>query len=340
MVTTPLLKFTDKGIYCAHGKFYIDPWKPVKNAIITHAHADHARWGSYQYLATPQSEAIMRYRLGKEIRLQTLSFGKSLSINGVSVSLHPAGHIIGSGQVRVEYKGEVWVVTGDYKLADDGVSTPFEPVKCHTLITECTFGLPVFNWPSQEKIFSAINGWWRENAEQGKASLLMAYSLGKAQRIFKHLDRSIGPVYTHGAIFNTNEVLQPQSDFDLSSTFVTKEVKKMQLKNAIIIAPPSAINSSWSKKLRPYSLGIASGWMALRGARRRRAADRGFVLSDHADWKELNQAIQLSGAENIITTHGYTDIFTKWLREQGYNAMQEKTLFTGENVDEKEEEVA
>ncbi|MDR9488428.1 ligase-associated DNA damage response exonuclease [Salibacter sp.] len=337
MSQKPLLKFNDNGIFCPKGDFYIDPWRPVKKALITHAHADHARFGSDHYLATKGSKAIMRYRLGDNIKLETVEYNEILSINGVKVSFHPAGHITGSAQIRVEYKGEVWLVTGDYKLADDGVAEAFEPVKCNTMITECTFGLPVFNWPDQDSVFDEINQWWQSNAREGKASLLMAYSLGKAQRIFRHINREIGPVYTHGAIFNSNEILQPQTNFDLSSQRITSETKKAELKNALIIAPPSAINSSWSKKLKPYSLGIASGWMALRGARRRRAADRGFILSDHADWKELNETIQLSQPENIITTHGYTDIFTKWLNDQGYNAVQEKTLYTGEMVDEKED---
>ena len=326
-----MLKFTSKGIYCKAGDFYIDPWKPVKKALITHAHSDHARWGNQQYIAVETSKNILKHRLGDEINLATIKYGEPLTINGVKVSFHPAGHIIGSAQIRVEYKGEVWVVTGDYKLEKDGVSEDFEQLKCNTIITECTFGLPAFNWKPQTQIFEQINSWWQKNAEEGKASLLTAYSLGKAQRILKHLDRSIGPIFSHGAIYNTNEVFKEQVDFSLNTTLVTQETKKAATRNALIIAPPSAVNSTWSRKLKPFSLGVASGWMALRGARRRRAADRGFVLSDHADWNGLNEAIKNSGAETIITTHGYTDIFTKWLQEQGYNAIQEKTLFDAES---------
>lgn len=328
-----LLEFRPEGIYCPQGDFHIDPWRNVDRAIITHAHADHARWGMKHYLTHHSSIPVMKLRLGQNISIEGAAYGEKLNINGVEVSLHPAGHIPGSSQIRVCYKGETWVVSGDYKIEDDGISQAFEPVKCNTFITECTFGLPVYKWPKQAEVMEDINQWWRQNQIEGKVSFITAYSLGKAQRVIKNIDHSIGNVFTHGAVANTNEALI-EAGFDLPNTQrVTKDMTKEDFKSSLVIAPPAALNSNWMKKFKPISIGIASGWMQLRGARRRRAADRGFVLSDHADWPGLLEAIKATGAENIITTHGYTDVFSRYLNEIGYQAMEEKTLFTGESID-------
>lgn len=329
MLTLKLLEFTDRGIYCPQADVYIDPWKPVARALITHGHSDHARWGHQYYLCTKEAAPVIRYRLG-EVNLETVEFGETRIINGVQFSFHPAGHVIGSAQIRVEYKGEVWVVSGDYKLEDDGLSLPFEPIKCHAFISECTFGLPVYKWQSQAAIFQEINDWWRENQATGKVTFLTGYALGKAQRIIQHLDSSIGKIYTHGAIENVNEVLRNQGIILSETTRITPDIDKKNFPGNIIIAPPSALDGLWMRKFKPVSLGIASGWMALRGARRRRAVDRGFVLSDHADWEGLNTAIAATGAEKIFVTHGYTGIFKKWLLEQGYDADEVKTEFEGE----------
>ena len=325
-----LLEFTDSGIYCAPGKFYIDPWKPVDKALITHAHSDHARMGSKSYLAHHDSIPVLKYRLGADISVQGIGYGEQISLNGVSVSFHPAGHIVGSSQIRVEHKGEVWVFSGDYKLIDDGLSTPFEPVKCHTFISESTFGLPVYKWKSQHEVMSEINDWWRKNSESGIASVLLGYSLGKAQRILQNIDPSIGTVYTHGAVENINELMRQQGMKLNPSTRVTPELSKSAFRNALIIAPPSALASPWLRRFDPYSIGIASGWMRLRGARRRRAADRGFILSDHADWNELNTAIKETGAQKVFVTHGYTAAFARWLNENGIEAYEGKTQYEGE----------
>lgn len=336
-----LLTFSSKGIYCEQADVYIDPWKQVDKAIITHAHSDHARWGMKHYLAHTSSEPIMRLRLGKDISLQTLAYGESIHINGVAFSLHPAGHIIGSSQVRVAYQGEVWVVSGDYKIQDDGVATPYEPIACHAFITESTFGLPVYTWPKQAVVMDQINSWWADNASQNVASLIIAYSLGKAQRVLAHLDTSIGPIFSHGAVANTNEAYQA---FGISVRDTQRIIgqgpdkhTKKDFRKAIIIAPPSVIGSPWTRRLQPFSLGIASGWMALRGTRRRRAADRGFVLSDHADWKGLNEAIQATGAERVYATHGYTNLFAKWLNDHtSVKAEVVETLFSGEGEEQRD----
>jgi putative mRNA 3-end processing factor len=327
-----LLICNENGIYCPEGDFYIDPWKPVKKALITHGHSDHARYGHTQYMCTEQSVPILRQRLG-DISVKGVSYGQKLRIRGVNVSFHLAGHIPGSAQIRVEYKGVTWVVSGDYKLADDNISGVFEPVRCDHFITESTFGLPVFNWKPQKMIFDEINGWWEENKVAGKTSMLIAYSLGKAQRVLKGLDMSIGPVYTHASVDQMNETLRTIGINLPPTQKITQETDRKMLLGSMIIAPPSAAGSTWARKFPTLSTGMASGWMSLRGARRRRAADRGFILSDHADWNGLNEVIRLTGAENIYVTHGYTDIFSRWLTDNGLNAQVLRTDY-GEETEE------
>jgi len=329
---TPLLVFNQKGIYCEVADVYLDPWKPVEKAIISHGHADHSRWGHQQYITHHSNVPIIRHRLG-EITVAGKEWNETFTINGVKFSLHPAGHIIGSSQIRVEYKGEVWVFTGDYKTEDDGLAVPYEVVKCHTFITECTFGLPAFKWVPQEQVFNDINTWWQQNRDDGKTSVLFGYSLGKAQRILKHLDTSIGQIYTHGAVENMTEVIRSIADLPPTHK-ITRDTKKEEIKGNIVIAPPSAHGSTWIKKMVPYVTASASGWMTFRGARRRRAIDKGFVLSDHCDWQGLLTSIKATGAEKIICTHGYTDIFSRFLAEQGYDARTEQTQYEEENAEE------
>lgn len=326
----PLLQFTEKGIYCEQANVFIDPWKPVGYAIITHAHADHSRYGNKFYLSHHLSKPIIQHRLGQDISIESMEYGESRMINGVNFSFHPAGHIIGSAQVRVEYKGEVWVASGDYKLEDDGFCTPFEPIKCNVFITECTFGLPVFKWKPQEEVLAAINAWWRQNKEDGKATVLTGYSLGKAQRILQGIDPSIGKIYTHGAIEKTNEVIRNMGVKLNETIYVTPEIQKKEYEGSLIIAPPAALGTSWQKKFPAFEVGIASGWMNMRGPRRRQSVDRGFVLSDHADFEGLNTAIKATECEKVIVTHGYTNIFSKWLNEIGIESQVESTEFEGE----------
>ena len=324
----PLLEFTSRGIYCAAADVYLDPWKKVPKALITHGHSDHARWGNQQYITHHDNVPIIQHRLGN-ITVAGKSYGERFSINGVQFSFHPAGHVPGSSQIRVENRGEVWVFTGDYKLENDGISTPFEAVICHTFITECTFGLPVFNWQDPVKVHRQINQWWAANKAAGITSLLMGYSLGKAQRLLKHLDPKIGKIFTHGAPEKMTEVLRSQIDFP-ETQLITRETNKKQIDENVDLAPPAVMGSAWAKKLGEISTGYASGWMAFRGARRRRAVDKAFVLSDHADWKGLLHAVEATGCENVITTHGYTDIFAQYLREKGWNARTEKTQYEAE----------
>ncbi|MDX5428927.1 MAG: ligase-associated DNA damage response exonuclease [Bacteroidota bacterium] len=330
-----LLEVNEMGIYCPRADVYIDPWKPVKRALITHGHADHARPGSRYYLSTATTLSIMKHRLG-DIHGDPISFGEVRTINGVRFSFHPAGHVPGSAQIRVEFGGEVWVVTGDYKRENDGLTEAFEVVKCHTLVTESTFGLPVFSWSPQSRVISEIEEWWRDCAQNGVTPVLGAYSLGKAQRIIASLDPALGHVWTHGAIENMNEVLREVGYHVPVTRPILAETNRDDIRGQLVVCPPAALGSNWMRSLGHVSTGIASGWMRIRGARRRRAADRGFVLSDHADWSGLNETIEDSGAERVFVTHGYRDLFSKWIREEiGIEAHPLETYF--EDISEDEE---
>ena len=308
-----------EGLYCVPGQFYIDPWRPVARAVITHAHADHARTGHGSYLAAAPGEGILRARLGP-IMLDALDYGQQVTHNGVTISLHPAGHVLGSAQVRMEYRGEVWVASGDYKVEADGTCAPFEPVRCDTFITESTFGMPIYRWQAQAAIYADINDWWRANAEEGRTSVLFCYSFGKAQRILHGIDPSIGPIVCHGAAEPLNQVYR-KAGVALPPTLTVADVTDKSIyKRALVIAPPSAGGSPWIKRFGDYSDAFASGWMQVRGARRRRSVDRGFVLSDHADWPGLMQAIGASGAQRVIVTHGQIPTMVRWLQQNGLQA--------------------
>ncbi|MEO6404429.1 MAG: ligase-associated DNA damage response exonuclease [Ferruginibacter sp.] len=322
----PLIEFTEKGLYCRQGDFYIDPWKPVNRAIITHAHSDHARWGSQAYLCHRFTLPLLQLRLGNN-NYQSLEWNEKINMNGVTVSLHPAGHIIGSSQVRVEYNDEVWVFSGDYKTEDDGISGIFEPVTCNTFITECTFGLPIYKWKPQAQIFDGLKNWIYKNKSLGKTSVFIAYSLGKAQRILKPLAETGLPIYAHGAVYNVHQTLVDAGWQLPEVKRVTPETTKEELKESIVIAPSSAEGSPWIKRFHPYATGICSGWMQVRGNVRRKNADVGFALSDHADWEGLLSAVKVTGAEKVFATHGFQSSFSRYLNEQGIEAAEVKTSY-------------
>jgi putative mRNA 3-end processing factor len=325
-----LLALTSSGLYCKQGDFYVDPWKPVKQAVVTHAHADHAYRGNGRYLVTKAGERLARIRLDEDSKIATLDYGKTTSVNGVKISFHPAGHILGSAQVRIEYKGEVWVVSGDYKLTPDATCAPYEPIKCHHFITEATFGLPIYRWPPTEQTFDEINSWWARNIERGKASVLFAYALGKAQRVMSGIDRGLGPIFTHGSVERLTQAYR-ESGVDLpETTYAGSVTDKKRFVGALIIAPPSAQTSTWLRRFGTQSSAFASGWMMVRGARRQRAVDRGFVLSDHADWPELLTAIRESEAETVYVTHGFAPEVVRYLNETGTHAVPLKTKFVGD----------
>lgn len=325
-----LLENTERGLYCPPGDFYVDPWRDVPRAVITHAHGDHARPGSGAYLTAQVGAAVLRRRLGDEAAIETLAYGEVKDIGGVKLSLHPAGHILGSAQVRIEHRGQVAVVTGDYKTEADGTCEPFAPLRCHLLVSECTFGLPIYHWRPQQEIFDQIHAWWRGAQEQERTCMLFAYSLGKAQRLLAGLDATVGPILVHGAVFGFLPAYREAGVALPPAEWATDERAKATRGKALVIAPPSARGSPWIKKFGPVSTAMASGWMQIRGARRRRAIDRGFALSDHADWAGLNSAIAATGAEEIWLTHGSTGTMARWLSERGYNARPIKTQFEGE----------
>ncbi len=323
-----LITFTPDGLYCAAGGFYIDPWRAVDRAVITHAHSDHSRSGMNHYLAHHDSYHFMKARLGEEIDLETMPYGERRKIGDVIVSLHPAAHIIGSAQVRVEHNGEVWVVSGDYKTEDDGISGAFEPVRCHTFITESTFGLPIYRWKTQAEIMERIHLWVQGNQAMGRNSVLVAYSLGKSQRLIHGLAKYGYPIFGHGATYNMHAAFRKLRPDIPDITYLTKDIPKDAVKDGIIICPGSAVDTPWMKRWSPYALGVCSGWMQVRGAQRRRNADAGFILSDHADWPGLLEAIDATGAECVYATHGFSATLARYLREtRGIRADVVKTSF-------------
>lgn len=322
----PLITFTRHGIYCPQGDFYIDPWHAVERAVVTHAHADHARYGMKNYLCHEISKPIIQSRISGDFAIEGLPYGKSVSMNGVKLSLHPAGHIIGSAQVRLEYKGYVSVVSGDYKTGDDGISTPFEPLTCNEFVTESTFGLPVFRWLPRQIVEENMRNWVIRNQQQNKTSVFTAYSLGKAQRLMVAL-QGLGRIYVHSAIARLNEVII-QSGVKLPEYFPFQlETDRKNFQGQIVIVPPAASDSEMIRKVPKTATAICSGWMQVRGHRRWQSADAGFAISDHADWDGLLQAVKATGAEKVHVTHGYTEPFSRYLNETGINAQVVKTRF-------------
>lgn len=332
----PLMTITDSGLYCKPGDFFIDPWRPVNRAIITHAHADHLAWGCGEYLVARDGLDVTRARLGDTATIATLRHGESIDRNGVKVSLHPAGHILGSVQVRVEHAGWVWVASGDYKVEPDATCAAFEPVRCHVFISESTFGLPIYRWQPQRAVFEDMAAWWRANRDAGRSSLVYAYALGKAQRVLAGLAAAIGderpgPILTHGAVEVMNRAYR-ETGIDLpATTHATEAGASAARSGALIIAPPSAHGTPWTRRFAPTSTAFASGWMRIRGTRRRRSVDRGFVLSDHADWPGLLGAIDATGAEIVWLTHGYTAVVARWLGERGREAHAVATRYESES---------
>jgi putative mRNA 3-end processing factor len=334
-----LLTLTDNGLYCPPGDFYVDPWRPVPRAVITHAHADHARRGSERYLTSRPGERVLRTRLGDDAAIDSVEYGETVQHNGVRVSLHPAGHVLGSAQVRIEHQGQVAVVSGDYKTQRDPTCAPFEPIRCHLFVTESTFGLPIYRWPAPEQLSADVNAWWKNNQQEGKASLLFGYALGKAQRLLAGLD-PLGPIYLHGAVVRLTQDYRDSGVTLPPCTYVGEAPAGTRWDRALIVAPPSAHGSAWARKFAPASTAFASGWMTIRGTRRRKAVDRGFVMSDHADWPGLLGAIDATGAERVWVTHGYVAVLVRHLQEKGLDARGLQTRFEGEKAEGDEEGIS
>jgi putative mRNA 3-end processing factor len=325
-----LVQSTAKGLYCLQGDFFIDPWQPVERAVITHGHRDHLCDGCQEYLTTADGAGVARARLGAAAHIETLDYGKSAIRNGVRITLHPAGHVLGSAQVTIEYRGEIWVISGDFKVQPDRTCRPFEPVRCHTFFTESTFALPIYRWPDAEEVFREFINWWQLNQARGWASVLYCHALGKAQRILAGIDPGVGPVYTHGAVERMNQAYREAGVVLPATTHIGALPPDTDWTRALILAPLSARGTVWARRFHAVSTAMASGWMRIRGTRRRRAIDRGFVLSNHADWPGLERVIHETGAERIGVTHGYVGVMTRWLREQGFDAHEISTPFQGE----------
>lgn len=330
-----LIRFTKKGLYCIPGKFYLDPWHPVDYAIISHGHADHARWGMKRYLCHHHSKPILQHRINAEINIESLRYNEPININGVKVSFHPAGHIIGSAQIRLEYKGFVLVFTGDYKTTSDAITIPFEPIKCHEFITESTFGLPIYKWLPDAVLKQQMHNWIATNQANNRTSVFFGYSLGKAQRIMKMLE-GVDDMYVHSAIHNLNEAIE-STDITLPKTsLITADFNKKDIQNKIVILPPALLGSRLLKRIPNAATAVCSGWMQIRGNRRWRAVDAGFPVSDHADWNGLLGAVKATGAEKVYVTHGSQATFSKYLNEIGIPAAEVKTEYGEEQIAEVE----
>jgi len=325
MSREPLFKISEAGLYCPRGAFYIDPWAPVATAVITHAHGDHAVKGSKRYFTAEPGRWVLWSRMGQHARIESLRYGESVDLNGVKVSLHPAGHILGSAQVRAEYKGEVWVISGDYKVAPDTTCATFEPIRCHTFVTESTFAQSIFHWEPQSTTIAQIHEWWQANQAQNRASFLFAYALGKAQRLLAGLDPSLGPIFSHRDIEAVN-VLYRKSGIALPESRVPNEgMTPDEWQQSLILQPPSARWNQGFAHLGPFSTAFASGWMLLPNANHERRVHNGFALSDHADHRELLNSVAATGAERVLVTHGYIDEFVSELKSLGYDAAPLRT---------------
>ncbi len=325
-----LIQLRPEGLYCPAGDFHIDPWRPVPRAVVTHGHADHARSGMGSYHTTRTGLPILQWRLGEQA-YHVHEYGDTFRLGSATVSLHSAGHVLGSAQVRVEVDGEVWVASGDYKRQHDPTCAPFEVVRCDTFITEATFGLPVYRWPETSDVARDIVAWRDHCAARGEAAVLLCYALGKSQRILGELmAHTDEPALLHGAVAVGVEVYRQAGIAMLDTRPISESEKGADFAGKLVIAPPSAAGSAWMRRFRRAQVGFASGWMRVRGNRRRRNYDRGFVVSDHADWPDLIRTVRETGATRVIATHGNTDAIIRALQEDGIAAEAFRTDFGGE----------
>jgi len=320
-----------EGLFCPAGGFYIDPWGTVDRALITHAHGDHARPGSRAYLCADPSKPLLERRLGSDVTVESLPYGARLTLGNVTVSFHPAGHILGSSQIRIEGPDGVWVVTGDYKRAADPTAAPFEPIVCDMFITESTFGLPIYRWDPTAAVIDEILRWWDDNGRDRRTSVLFCYTLGKVQRILAELSRVTDRrVFVHGMMLSMIDAYRDAGIQMLPVASATDQPKGTKFAGELVLAPLSARGTPWMRRLGDHSDAFASGLMRVRGVRRQRAFDRGFVLSDHADWPALLQTIAETGSGRVLATHGFAEPLARHLQEHGFEAGVVKTAWEGE----------
>ena len=326
-----MLQETANGLYCADGDFYVDPWRPVPRAVITHAHGDHARPGNEAYLCAAACAPLLKRRFGADASVQTVPYGEAITLGNVRVSFHPAGHVLGSAQVRVEGAGGVWVLSGDYKRAPDPTCTAYEPVPCDTFVTESTFGLPIYRWDATRVVIGDILEWWEANRQEARTSVLFCYTIGKAQRLLAELapfaDR---PILVHGMMLPMIEAYRDAGIVMAPTQPLIARPRGTSFAGELVLAPPSARGTPWMRRLGDLSDGLASGLMRVRGVRRQRAYDRGFVLSDHADWPALLQTILESGASRVLATHGHAEPLARFLTSQGIDSGVIRTAWEGE----------
>ena len=319
------------GVFCPAGGFHIDPWGPADRALITHVHGDHARAGSRAYLCAEPSRPLLGRRFGPDARIESVRYGETVTLGDVRVSFHPAGHILGSAQIRIEGSGGVWVGAGDYKRAADPTCAPFEPIACDTFVTESTFGLPIYRWDRTDVVVAEILAWWDDNRAAQRTSALFCYTVGKAQRILAELARATDrPVFVHGAMLPMIDAYRDAGVHMLEAASVTEQPKGRKFAGELVLAPLSARGTPWMRRLGVHSDAFASGLMRVRGVRRQRAFDRGFVLSDHADWPALLHTIAETGAHRVLATHGHAEPLARYLREQGVDAGIMRTAWEGE----------
>jgi putative mRNA 3-end processing factor len=322
---------TAQGLYCPDGDFHIDPWGPVPHALITHAHGDHARFGSAGYLCTDQCAPLLRRRFGSDAVIESVRYGHSLTLGSTRVSFHPAGHVLGSAQIRVEGAGGVWVVSGDYKIARDPTCVPFEPVTCDTFITESTFALPIYRWDDVDVVIAELMSWWDSNRERGLTSVVFCYTIGKAQRLLAELARVTDrPVLVHGMMVPMIDVYRSAGIVMVPAQTLIDRPRGTSLAGELVLAPLSARGTPWMRRLGDLSDAFVSGLMRVRGVRRQRAYDRGFVLSDHADWPALLDTITATGASRVIATHGHAEPLARYLSEQGLDSSVMRTAWEDE----------
>ncbi len=326
-----LLAAAPAGLFCAPGGFHVDPWAPAGTAVITHAHADHLRAGSERYLCAAPAVPLLERRLPPGTRIEGVAYGQRLRLGEATVSLHPAGHVLGSAQVRIEAQGRVWVATGDFKRAPDPTCAPFEVVPCDVLVTEATFALPIYRWRPAGDVMREVLAWVESCAARGRAAVLFCYALGKAQRLLAELAAlTERRVWLHGAMAPLVEVYRAAGVRMLPCALVTEAPRGARFAGELVLAPPSAHRSPWLRRVGDLETGLASGWMRVRGVRRRRGFDRGFALSDHADWPALLRTVRESGARRVLVTHGHADALVRQLREDGLEADALATEFQGE----------
>lgn len=333
--SSPVLMPSPQGLYCPAGDFHVDPWRPVARAVVSHGHSDHARPGHASYHAAAPGAGILRRRLGHDVALRTHAYDEAFCLGDATVSFHPAGHVLGSAQVRIEVAGEVWVVSGDYKREADPSCAAFELVPCDGFVTETTFALPIYRWDAGARTVEQILAWWAANAARGRTSMLFCYALGKAQRLLAEIHARVErPVFLHGALTGMVEAYREAGVAMAPTLAVSEAPKGERFRGELVLAPPSAMGTTWTRRFTEPSTAFVSGWMRVRGQRRRRGYDRGFVLSDHADWPDLLRTVAETGAREVLCTHGYADTFARFLRdERGVDARALETLFEREPDD-------